>query len=131
MKTILCPTVEEAEALAASVNKAMGYPMRSVNVGEGRHVFDDVPEEWDGKGDPPPGWCKSYVEVHSAEGKEFAIPIADNDADRIGAKFALLEEHEAAALTVKLAERIAVDLNAEGYTTKESAIASAETLKGK
>jgi len=116
MKVILTADLAEAEAIQAAINKAMGYPLRVTHVGEGRHI--DTPLE-----------CKNYVEILSAEGKEYAIQIADNDVARIEPKLELLAKEEANALTAKIAERVAVNLDTEGYATKQSAAASAEETK--
>jgi hypothetical protein len=50
-------TLAEMQAVAAAVNKGLGYPMRGVNRGGGRHVAS--PATWNGSGATPPGWTKS------------------------------------------------------------------------
>ncbi len=115
---ILVADMAEAEAMQATINKAMGYPMRGTHIGDGRHV--DMPEEWDGKGDPPPGWCKNYAEIYDAESKQPAIPIAENDAAWLLSKLYLLDQQESAALSEALASRARIDIEADGYKPRDS-----------
>lgn len=51
-------TEAECRAVAAAVDKALGYPRRGEHVGEGRHVV--MPEAWDGTGECPPGWTATH-----------------------------------------------------------------------
>ena len=68
-------TRAEVEAVIAEEDAEAGYPRKGRNVGRGPHAA--MPDAWDGTGDCPPGWTKTWAvpEEHPRRAGEFRTPI--------------------------------------------------------
>lgn len=123
MKVIRTASDAEALALQAAIDSAMGYPRKGVHVGEGRHI--DIPESWDGNGNPPPGWSAHYAEIYHAETRTPIIPFDDGDATRLVPRINVLGQQERAAVSDALGRRAEANIEAEGYQPRARTVSDA------
>ena len=67
---------EIVEAIALE-DAERGHPSRGQHVGRGPHA--DMPADWDGVGETPPGWTATYAvpEAHPITPGLYAMPVRD------------------------------------------------------
>lgn len=69
-------TEAQMVALQATIDKALGYPRRGIQVGNRRHV--DIAATWDGTGPTPPGWTKSATVPWLNSASDAVLPLPDD-----------------------------------------------------
>ncbi len=100
---IFSGTVDECEALAATVDRALGYPKRATQqIGGGRHV--QIPATWDGTGQCPPGWAATHEAVWP-DGSGNAVYRLDDAALAAVQADARLDANERALISSASARR--------------------------
>lgn len=112
-------TEAQMDALRATIDKALAYPLRGTQVGGGVHVA--MPPAWDGTGPTPPGWTKSASVPWVTDANSAVLPLPDDLAAQLQSApaQARLSAAERAQVTAAISSRAEVVL--DGRTPKANA----------
>jgi len=109
-------------AVAATVDKALGYPIKGRPVGPGQVI--QIQDTWDGTGPTPLGWTKTHEDVLAENSADAAYPVSD-DVHALVVSSGRISAAERLAFTSASAGRLDVDAS-NGGLRKPRVAATAE-----
>jgi hypothetical protein len=110
-------TEAQMTALQATIDKALGYPRRGINIGDSPFA-PVIPETWDGTGDVPVGWTETATSPW-LDGATAVLPLPDDLAAELQAApaQARISPAERAAIIAAISSRSSAVL--DDFTPKE------------